>query len=149
MVSIVRPQHFVQTLTFKCRIIGIYCVIFVAFVRIRLGRKNDGSKALLYLVTANFIACTADLAVDVTAGQANASLGLILASNVLFTIVDFISQVILVNFLTYGSVSTTDASGFSFSIKIYRCWIMWRRQRWVMVVPILLTLAFLGAQFEF
>ena len=74
-------------------------MIFAAFVRIRLNRKNDGSKALFYLVAANFIACTADLAVDVTAGQANASLGLVLASNALFTCVDFISQVILVNFL--------------------------------------------------
>ena len=145
MVSIIQRQHLVQTLTFMCRFIGIYCVIFAAFVRIRLNRKNDGSKALLYLVAANFIACTADLAVDVTAGQANASLGLVLASNALFTCVDFISQVILVNLLTYDPVSTTDASGFFFSLKIYRCWILWRRQPWVMIVPILLTLAFLGA----
>ena len=50
------------------------------------------------------------------------------------------------NFLTNDSVATTDANGvpFSSSIKIYRCWIIWR-QPWVMVFPILLTLAFLGA----
>ena len=48
-------------------------------------------------------------------------------------------------FLTYyDSVPNTDASGFPFSTKIYRCWIICR-QPWVMVVPILLMLAFLGA----
>jgi hypothetical protein len=125
-------------------LVGIYCVIFAAFVRIRLKRKHDGSKpAILYLIAANFIACTAYLAVDVIASQAIVSLGVLIASNFLYICVDFISQVILVNFLTYDSVSTTDASGFPFSIKIYRYWIIWR-QPWVMVVPILLTLAFLG-----
>jgi hypothetical protein len=120
-------------------------MIFAAFIRIRLKRKHDGSTALLYLVTANFIACSAYLAVDVTASQSIASLGVVFASNVLYTCVDFISQGILVTGeFSYISVHTTDASGFPFSIKIYRCWIIWR-QPWVMVVPILLTLAFLGA----
>ena len=124
--------------------IGIYCVMYSAFVRIRLKRTNNRSKALLYLITANFIVCTAHLAVDVTAQQTDPSLGVFFASNTLYICNDLILQVILVNFLTYDSVSTNDASGFPFSIKIYRCWIMWHRP-WVMVVPILLTLAFLGA----
>jgi hypothetical protein len=84
-------------------------VIFAAFVRIH--HKRNGSKAvLLYLVAANFIACTAYLAVDITAYQTKA-LGWLLASNALYSYIDFISQVILVNFLSYGdSVPTTDAA---------------------------------------
>ena len=147
MVSIVRRQHLVLKLTFKRRLIGVFCVIFAAFVKIRLKRTAKGRKALLYLVTANFIACTAFLAVcAVTVSQSNAAFGV--APDALYTCVDFISQVILVNLPTYESVSTTDASGFPFSIKIYRCWILWRddwRRPWIMVVPILLTLAFSGA----
>ena len=81
--------------------IGIYCMIFAAFVRMRLKRTNNGSKALLYLITANFIACTAHLAVDVTTTQSNASLGVITASDALYICNDLILQVILVNFLTY------------------------------------------------
>ena len=119
-------------------------MIFAAFVRMRLKRTNNGSKALLYLITASFIACTASLAVDVSAKQTDASMGVIAATNTLYICNDLILQVILVNFLTYDSVSTNDTSGFLFSIKIYRCWIMWPRQPWVMVVPILLTVAFLG-----
>ena len=96
--------------------IGIYCVIYVAFVRMRLKRSNNnGSKALLYLITASFIACTAHLAVDVTATQTNASIRKFFASNALYICNDLILQVILVNFLTYDSVSTNDASGFPFS----------------------------------
>ena len=104
-----RRQHLVQTLTFKRHLIlGIYCVIFAAFVRIQYKRAHDGSKSvLLSLVTAaNFIACTAYLAVDITAYQTN-TLGWLLASNALYTCVDFISQVILVNFLTYDIQSPT------------------------------------------
>ena len=120
-------------------------MIFAAFVRIRLKRTHNGLKAaLFYLITANFIACTAYLAVEVIASQSIVSLGVLSASNALYTFVDFISQVILVKFLTYYSISTTDASGFPFSIKVYRCWLIWRQPR-VMVVPILLTFAFLGA----
>ena len=147
MVNIIRQQHLVHSLTSKRRHIGIYCVIFAAFVIIQHKRAHtNGSRSILfYLVTANFIACTAYLVVDITAYQTNA-LGWLLASDVLYTWVDFISQVILVNFLACDviRVSTTDASGFPFSIKIYRCWMVWRKP-WVMVVPILLTLAFLGA----
>ena len=143
-----RRQHLVQTLTFNRRLIGIYCVIFAAFVRIQLKRTNNTrSKALLlYLVTANFIACTAYLAVDVIASQPTACIEVSSVSNALYSCIDLISQSILVNFLTYDSesVSTTDASGFPFSIKIYQCWIIWR-QPWVMVVPCVLTLAILGA----
>jgi hypothetical protein len=87
-------------------------VIFAAFVRIRLKRTNNGSNALLYLITTNFIACTASLAVDVSARQTTGSLWAYMAANVLYTCIDFISQVILVNFLAYDSVSTTDANGF-------------------------------------
>ena len=123
--------------------IGTYCVIYAAFVRMRLKRTNN-AKALLYLITANFIACTAHLAVNVTTSQTNASLGEYFAVDALYICNDLILQIILVSFRTYDSASTNDASGIPFSIKIYRCWIMWR-QRWVMVVPILLTLAFLGA----
>ena len=117
-------------------------MIFAAFVKIRL-KRNNGSKALLYLITADFIVSTAFLAVDVTASQVITSVWVITASNILYACIDLISQIILVNFLTYDLVSTTDASGFPFKIKIYRCWIIWR-QPWVMVVPILLTVAFLG-----
>jgi hypothetical protein len=75
-------------------------VIFAAYVKIRLKRTHNGSKAaLLYLITANFIAGTAYLAVDVTASQFIAPLGALFASNVLYTCVEFISQIILVNFL--------------------------------------------------
>ena len=138
---------FDSVLTLPCGFVGIYCVIFATFIRIRLKKKN-GSKALIYLITANFIACTANLALDVTASQSNASLWVLFASSALYTFVDFISQVILVNFLHTIYFLTTDASGFRFLIKIFRCWIMWR-QPWVMVVPILLTLAFLGANLHY
>ena len=82
-------------------------MIFAAFVRIQRKRKNSGplpvAKVLLvFLVSANFIACTAYLAVDITAYRTNA-LGWLLASNALYTCVDFISQVILVKFLIYDS----------------------------------------------
>ena len=89
-------------------------MIFAAFLRIRLKRTNSGSKALLFLVTANFIACTAFIAVDVTASQTNASLGLAFAANVIYMIIDLISQTILVNILSYirFSLPLTDASGF-------------------------------------
>ena len=91
-------------------------MIFAAFVRMRLKRTNNGSKALLYLITANFIACTAQLAVNVSVSQTDASMGVIAASNTLYTCNDLILHLILVNFLTYNSVSTNDASGFPFSI---------------------------------
>ena len=78
-------------------IIGIYCVIFAAFIRIRLKRKNKGSKVLLYLIITNFIACTAFLAIcAVIVSQPNVTLGE--APEALYTCIDFISQVILVNF---------------------------------------------------
>ena len=95
--------------------VGIYCVIFAAFLRIRVKRKHNGSKpALLYLITANFSVCTAYLAVDVIASQVIVPLGVVLASNSLYICVDFISQVILVKFLTNDSVSTTDANSVPF-----------------------------------
>ena len=80
-------QHLVQTrtLTFKRRLIGIYCVIFAAFVRIRLKKTNNESKALHYLITANLIACTAYLAVDVPASQSIVSFGVLFASNALYS----------------------------------------------------------------
>ena len=142
-------RHFAQALIFKRRFIGIYSVIFAAFIRIRLKRKNNGSKALLYLVTINFIACTAYLALDVSSSQMDISFGLTMASNALHTTIDFISQVILVNFFLHTisvseSTTGTDATDFPSLIKIYRCWIMWRKP-WVMAVPMLLTLTFLGA----
>ena len=89
-------------------------MIFAAFVRIELKRTNNGSKVLLYLITADFIACTAFIAVDVAARQSNVSLGWVCVSNALYVCVDLVSQVTMVNFLTYDSVSTTDASGFPF-----------------------------------
>ena len=104
MVSIVGRQHLLQTLTIIRCLVGIYCAIFAAFVRIRLKRIHDGSRAtLLYLITANFIACTAYLAVNVIVSQSTriVSLRVLFASNAIYTCVDFISQVILVNFLTY------------------------------------------------
>ena len=88
-------------------------MIFAAFIRIRL-KRNNGSKALLYLVTADFIVSTAYLALDATASQELVTLPVIMASNALYTCIDLISQIILVNFLTCNSVSTTDASGFPF-----------------------------------
>ena len=96
------------------RLIGICCVIFATFVRIRLKRINSGSRALLYLITTNFIACTASLAVDVSSKQTTGSLAVNMAANVLYTCIDFISQVILVSFLAYDSVSTTDENGIPF-----------------------------------
>ena len=97
----VQRQHLVQTLTFKRRLIGIFCVIFAAFVRIRLRRKNNGQKALFYMITTIFIACTAFLAVDVIAVQPIVSFGIAFASSALYTFIDLISQVILVNYLIY------------------------------------------------
>ena len=150
MVGIVRRQHLVQTLTYNRRLIGIYCVIFAAFVRTQLKtrRANNRSKTLLYLVTANFIACTAYVVVDVIARQSSVSNDSTVSSvsNILYSCINLTSQVILVNFLTYDSVSTTstDMSGFPFSIKMHQCWILWR-QPWVMVVPCVLTFAILGA----
>ena len=79
-------------------------MIYAAFVRLRLKRTNNGSNALLYLITANFIACTAHLAVDVTATRTNVSMGVVFASNALYICIDLILQVILVSFLTYDSV---------------------------------------------
>ena len=93
---------------------GIYCVIYAAFVRMRLKRTNNGSKALLYLITANFIFCTAHLAVNVTTTQTNASLGVISASDALYTCNDLILQIILVNFLTYDSSSPMMRVAFPF-----------------------------------
>ena len=104
MVCIFRTTTFGSELTFKRRLIGIYFVIFAAFVRIQYRRRDSNGPLpvarafLVYLVSANFIACTAYLAVDITAYRTQA-LGWILASNALYTCVDFISQVILVNFL--------------------------------------------------
>ena len=115
MVRIVRQQHLAQTLTIKRRLVGMYCMIFAAFVRIQLKRKHNGSKAtVLYLITANFIVCTAYLAVDVIANQANVSLGVLLASNSLYICVDFISQGILVNFFTNDSVPPLMQMAFPF-----------------------------------
>ena len=82
------------------RLIGIYSVIFAAFIRIRLKRhrEDNGSRTLLYLVTANFIACTAYLALDLIVCTTNPSIGEELASNTLYTCIDFISQLTLVNY---------------------------------------------------
>ena len=101
MVSIVLRQHLVQTLTFNRGPIGIYCMIFAAFVRIQLKRTSNKSKPLLYLVTANFVACTAYLAVDVIATRSDVCIEVSTVSNALYSCINLTSQVILVNSLTY------------------------------------------------
>ena len=78
--------------------IGVYCVMYAAFIKMRLKRTNNGLKVLLYLITTNFIACTAHLAVDVTTSQTNASMRELFASNAVYICNDLIMQVILVNF---------------------------------------------------
>ena len=89
-------------------------MIFAAFVRIQLKRTNNASRALLYLVSANFITSTAYLALDVTASQVITTVAVITASNALYMCIDLISQIILVNFFICNSVSTTDVNGFPF-----------------------------------
>ena len=99
MVSVVAFGS--DTSLYEPSYIGIYCVIFAAFVRMRLKRKNSGSKPLFYLITANFIASTAYLAVDVVATQKNVSVGVVSASDTLYICNDLILQVILVRFLLH------------------------------------------------
>ena len=147
MVSIIRRYHLIQKLTFKRRFIGIYSMIFAAFIRIRLKRRGEpgnGSKTLLYLVIANFIACTAYVALDLIVCSTNRSIWDMLASDILYTCIDLISQVTLVSYLHTTLIRSPLMRVALFSMKIYRCWVLWRRP-WVMVIPILLTVAFLGA----
>ena len=91
-------------------------------------KKNDGTKALLYLITAR---CWRGREPDEC----------ILVGALYIKCIDLISQVI---FSTSDTVFTTGASGFPFSIEKYGWWVMWR-QPLVMAVPILLTFASLGA----
>ena len=121
MVRIVRQQHLVQTLNviepLSASHTGNYRVIFAAFlVGIKFKRTNNassGSTALLCLVTADFIACTVYLSVQVIMNQNITPLEMFFVSNALYICVDLISQITMVNVLTYDSTYTTDARGLS------------------------------------
>ena len=120
MVRIVRQQHLVQTLNvtepLSASHTGNYCVIFAAFLGIKFKRTNNassGSTALLCLVTADFIACTVYLSVQVIINQNIIPLEMFFVSNALYICVDLISQITMVNVLTYDSTYITDARGLS------------------------------------
>ena len=67
-----------------------------------------------------------------------------IAVNALYTAVDFISQIILVSIF---NIQISRLISPPFLMKLYRCWIMWR-QPLVMVIPCIISLAFLGAYLQ-
>jgi len=119
-------------IVFTAILYGLYCLIFGLYWRIQFKRADRWNSVLLYALTASFILCTAYFIIDIIQVQliiTNNVLQedswstydwLVIASNALYTCIDLISQFIL----------------------LYRCWIMWR-QPLVMIIPCLLSLAFL------
>ena len=72
---------------------------------------------------------------------------MVIANNALYTAIDFISQLILVSVLQLSYILYRLMSFFPpllLNEKLYRCWIMWH-QPLVMVIPSILSIAFLGA----
>ena len=69
---------------------------------------------------------------------------MVILNNALYTAIDFNTQLILVSVL---NIQIFLASIYVFLMKLYRCWIMWR-QPLVMVIPCILSLAFLGANLQ-
>jgi len=118
---------------FTAILYGFYCLIFGLYLRIQLKRADRLKGILLYALTLSFILCTAYFIITIIQVQFLittmvlqensldfAVAWLTIAANSLYTAIDLISQLIL----------------------LYRCWIMWR-QPLVMVLPCLLTVAFL------
>jgi len=119
---------------FTAILYGLYCLIFGLYLQIQLKRTGRWKGVLPYAITASFILCTAYFIILIIQDQFDITMAVLnedtfesadnwlgVANNALYTAIDFISQLIL----------------------LYRCWIMWR-QPLVMVIPSLLSLAFLG-----
>jgi len=120
-------------IVFTAILYGFYCVIFGLYWRIQLKRTDRWNGVLLYAFNAMFILVSAYFIVNVVQVQFyitsavlnddsldSAASWLTIATNALYTAIDFISQLIL----------------------LYRCWIMWR-QPLVMVIPCILSISFL------
>jgi hypothetical protein len=114
-------------------IIGLYCLIFGFYWRIQLRRADRWKGVFFYALTVEFILCTVYFIITIIQDQFFITMAVLnedsldsavawmtIANNALYTSIDFISQLIL----------------------LYRCWIMWR-QPLIMVVPCILSLAFL------
>jgi len=120
-------------MVFTAILYGLYCLIFGLYWRIQLRRADRWKGILLYALTINFILCTMYFIIGIIQVQFFITMSVLnedtfvsavdwmtIANNALYTAIDFISQLIL----------------------LYRCWIMWR-QLLVMVIPCILSLAFL------
>jgi len=120
-------------IVFQAILYGLYCLIFGLYWRIQLKRADRWKGILLYALTTNFILCTMYFIISIIQVQFFITMDVLnedtyvsavnwmtIANNFLYTAIDFISQLIL----------------------LYRCWIMWR-QPLVMVIPCLISLAFL------
>jgi len=119
---------------FTAILYGLYCLLFGLYWRIQLKRADRWKGVFFYALTANFILCTAYFIISIILVQfyitmsvlnedslESAASWMVIANNALYTAIDFITQLIL----------------------LYRCWIMWR-QPLVMVIPSILSLAFLA-----
>jgi len=118
---------------FTAILYGLYCLIFGIYWKIQLRRADRWKGVLLYMLTVNFILCSAYFIIFIIQTQFDITMSVLnentlesavawmtIANNFLYTAIDLISQLIL----------------------LYRCWIMWR-QPLVMVIPCILSLAFL------
>jgi len=118
---------------FTAILYGLYCLIFGLYWRIQLRRADRWKGVFFYALTVEFILCTAYFIITIIQDQFFITMAVLnedsldsavawmtIANNALYTSIDFISQLIL----------------------LYRCWIMWR-QPFIMVVPCILSLAFL------
>jgi hypothetical protein len=120
---------------FSAILYGLYCLVLGLYWRNQLKKPDPWKSVLPYVLTANFILCTAyfitntigvqffialDVFVFVGPQLFFSSLWLTIAGNAFYITVDLISQLIL----------------------FHRCWIMWR-QPLVMVFPSIVLLAFL------
>lgn len=105
---------------------GIYTSVFLIYMRLDRQKKKN---ILYYPLISLWIICTAFFAVDAgaawfaifgtTDSDTAASSNLNVASSVMYSLIDYISQLIL----------------------IYRCWIMWGQKWPVVVLPLLSSLA--------
>jgi len=104
---------------------GIYCLAFILYLNLRDPKRHATN--LIYPLAGMFILCTSLMCIDFTQQflnlfrktAANRPLRVTLndVTSTIYVFVDTISQCVL----------------------IYRCWVMWGRNQWLLIVPSFLT----------
>jgi hypothetical protein len=104
---------------------GIYCIVFVLYIRVHTSKKCVNKNLLIYPISTLFILCTAFFACDFTQQY-------ITVANLDFNLVAW-------NLNTTTSVFYSFIDVIAQGVLIYRCWVVWGRKLAVIVVPSILS----------